>query len=72
MKTDSYDALRVKADKHNVFAAELVAEVAKDDTTQHDSAEVGRGNERTNELAVADQAPLEKIHWLARIMHVFP
>ena len=61
------DTLRIQAYEHNVFASKLVAEVAKNNATQHDAAKVGRGNERSNELAVADQAPLIKRKM--KIMH---
>ena len=43
-------------------------QVAKNNTTQHDATEVGRGNEGSNKLAVAaDQAPLIKRKM--KIMH---
>ena len=43
-------------------------QVAKNNTTQHDAAEVGRGNEGSNKLAVAaNQAPLIKRKM--KIMH---
>ena len=34
-------------------------QVAKNDATQHDTTEVGRGNEGSNKLAVTDQTPLK-------------
>ena len=43
-------------------------QVAKNNATQHDATEVGRGNEGSNKLAVAaDQAPLIKRKM--KIMH---
>ena len=47
--------------KHNVFTSKLVTEAAKNNATQHDSTKVGRGNEGSNKLPVADQAPLKKM-----------
>ncbi len=60
MESNANDALRVKADEHDVLPAELVAKVAKDNATQHDTTKVGGGDERAHKLAVAYQAPLER------------
>lgn len=60
MNPNPYYALSVETDEHHALATEVVGKGTEDDTTDHDSTEIRRSDQRCHESTVAYEAPLEK------------